>query len=219
VGAISQCGERKRSSADWYESGNSLPDPLGVSCDGEKTWGSNYGTALDIVAPGVHIVTTTIQSNGDYTAVSGTSAACPHVAGVAALVLSANSSLSGPEVRNIIERTARKINSYSASNPSGYMYTDNPSVRPNGTWNEETGYGLVNAYTAVQVATCIDTLTYENIPFPNTDSVFGCDTLIIRDIIIDRGNPLLITAGKTVIIESDFKIEYGSTVTISTGNP
>lgn len=42
VGAMSPCGERKSPS----------------SCDGETTWGSNYGTALDVIAPGVLIPTT-----------------------------------------------------------------------------------------------------------------------------------------------------------------
>ena len=98
---MSQCGQRKSPN----------------SCDGENWWGSNYGSALDVVAPGVKIYTTDISGskgynsssgeNGDYnTNFNGTSAACPHVAGVAALVLSANPSLSAQEVRRIIESTA-----------------------------------------------------------------------------------------------------------------
>lgn len=148
VGAISPCGERKN-----YN-----------SCDTEQ-WGSNYGTQLDIVAPGVLIPTTDLTSysgynngralhlevngtkissdysNRDYTVwFNGTSAACPHVAGVAALVLSVNPDLSAQEVRRIIESTAQKVGNYN------YSYNSN---RPNGTWNNEMGYGLVDAKAAV----------------------------------------------------------------------
>ena len=152
VGAISPCGERKNPN----------------SCDGETTWGSNYGSELDVVAPGVLIPTTDIQGNKGYnpnlpihtlnggSAVSsdyqnqdytiwfnGTSAACPHVSGVAALVLSVNPNLTGQQVRDILESTAQKV--------GGYNYQSNQN-HPNGTWNDEMGYGLVDAYAAVQKA-------------------------------------------------------------------
>jgi len=152
VGAMSQCGQRKSP----------------TSCDTEFRWGSNFGATLDIVAPGVLIPTTdrtgvngynpnipihtwsggnlltTDYTNNDYTTwFNGTSSACPHVAGVAALILSVNPSLTGPQVRDIIEQTAQKV--------GGYNYTTTTG-RPNGTWHNEMGYGLVNALCAVQNA-------------------------------------------------------------------
>lgn len=152
VGAMNQCGQRKSP----------------TSCDTETAWGSNFGNELDIVAPGVLISTTDRQSNNGYnpnlpihnlaggTLVSsdysdrdytrwfnGTSSACPHVSGVAALVLSVNPNLTVQEVNNIIENTAQKV--------GGYTYSNNSS-RPNGTWNNEMGYGLVDAYAAVRAA-------------------------------------------------------------------
>jgi subtilisin family serine protease len=45
----------------------------------------------------------------DYTSFSGTSASAPYVSGVAALVLSANPSLSNDQVRNILDATARPL--------------------------------------------------------------------------------------------------------------
>jgi len=134
VGALSPCGERKSP----------------TSCDGEG-WGSCYGTQLDIMAPGVKMATTDRQgSNGydssNYTQTfNGTSSACPVIAGVAALILSANPCLTGQQVRDIIEQTAQKVRTdlYAYASASG---------RANGTWHTQMGYGLVNAYAAVQRA-------------------------------------------------------------------
>lgn len=132
VGAMSPCGERKNP----------------YSCDHEN-WGSNFGVKLDIMAPGVQIPTTDITgSQGanqtDYMEnFRGTSAACPHVSAVAGLMLSVNPYLTRKEVVDIIESTAQKVGSYNYTVHSG---------RPNGTWNDTVGYGLVDAYAAVSEA-------------------------------------------------------------------
>ena len=99
---------------------------------------SNYGDNLDIVAPGVDIKTTQIVPYGTYCYSSGTSMAAPMVAGVAALILSVNPDISSTEVRKFICSTAYKLPSYSFD-----------STAVNGKWNNEVGYGLVNAYAAV----------------------------------------------------------------------
>jgi subtilisin family serine protease len=141
-----------------------------INRDGKRANFSDYGNTLDIVAPGVSISTTDRQgrkgynfetiidthaaytdySNRDYTGkFGGTSAACPHVAGVAALVLSINPDLTGQQVRNIIESTAQKIRQGTGTEYYNYQTT---TGRPNGTWNNEMGYGLVNAHAAVRKA-------------------------------------------------------------------
>ncbi len=125
VGASSQCDERKSPS----------------SCDGETWWGSNYGDELDVVAPGVDIYTTDITgwggySSGDYfSSFNGTSAACPHAAGVAALILSANPYLSNHMVRTILRMAAE--------DQVGPANEDTPG------WDPYMGYGRVNAHLAV----------------------------------------------------------------------
>lgn len=57
-----------------------------MTSTGYKSSFSNYGNWVDICAPGSSI-TSTVKNNG-YGSMSGTSMACPHVTGVAALVVS-----------------------------------------------------------------------------------------------------------------------------------
>ena len=89
---------------------------------------SNYGVGLDVVAPGVNIYST--QGGGSYQYLSGTSAAAPHVAGVAAIMLSINPALSPVEVSSYINSTATDISRV------GY--------------DTSTGWGIVNAFGAVE---------------------------------------------------------------------
>jgi len=134
VAAMSMCGQRKSP----------------TSCDGETWWGSNYGPDTDVAAPGVKIYATDISgpsgySTGDYVPTfNGTSSACPNAAGVMALVLSANLSLTESQARTILESTAEKA--------GGYSYTANPN-KTSGTWSNDLGYGRVNAQAAVLAAT------------------------------------------------------------------
>ena len=51
--------------------------------------------------------------------------------------------LTSSEVEQIITQTARKVGGYNYSLVTG---------KNNGTWHQEMGYGLVNAYAAVQEA-------------------------------------------------------------------
>ena len=112
-----------------------------ITSTGTRSPFSNYGSQLDVVAPGSNILSTTWY-NGT-TSLDGTSMATPHVAGVAALILSVNPCLTAQQVRDIIEQTAQKVGGYSYTTTAG---------RPNGTWNDQMGYGLVDAYAAVQMA-------------------------------------------------------------------
>lgn len=136
VGMISPCGERV-----------SL-----ASCQTEGIK-SNYGSTLDVMAPGIKIATTDLTGSSGYESgnyeleFGGTSSACPTVAGIAALILSLNPDLTALQVRNIIEKSSEKVGSYTYSTTSG---------RPNGTWNEEMGYGLVSARKAVLSTISID---------------------------------------------------------------
>jgi hypothetical protein len=85
-----------------------------------------------------------------YSDFCATSAATPLIAGIAALVLSVNNNLTAAEVRSIIKMTAQKLN--------GYTYTTT-SAHPEGLWNNEVGYGLVDAQAAVQSAICASSMS------------------------------------------------------------
>jgi len=63
-----------------------------------------------------------------YTQISGTSMACPHAAGIVALMLSADPTLSPDEVKQIIQQTATRMPGFE---------------------DFEVGAGYINAYTAV----------------------------------------------------------------------
>ena len=107
-----------------------------IDSTGVKTLWSQYGDKLDIVAPGDSILST--FPNNKTGKDSGTSMACPHVAGVAALILERNSELTVNQVNSIICSNAKKI--------SGVNFN---VTKPDGTWNNEYGYGLVDAYSSV----------------------------------------------------------------------
>ena len=147
VGAVDRCGARSGREDAILETQPCNP------WDDDSPPGSSYGEELSVVAPGTNVYATdrqgmkgfnhSIGANGNYYAsFGGTSAACPHVSGVAALMLSVNPYLTSHEVRDIIELTAQK------TRRDVYHYTDTIG-HPNGEWNKYMGYGLVDAHRAV----------------------------------------------------------------------
>jgi subtilisin family serine protease len=145
VAAMSMCDQRKSP----------------TSCDGEYWWGSDYGTNVDVAAPGVKIYATDISGSAGYSAsdyyptFNGTSSACPNAAAVVALIYSVNPALTHQQARDILETTTEKV--------GGYTYTNNVAGQPNGSWSNELGYGRVNAAYAVKAANISICLT-ETVP-------------------------------------------------------
>lgn len=71
-------------------------------------WWSNFGSQLDVSAPGINLLTTGM--NGDYTGFGGTSGATPHVAALAGLILSKNPGMSRIDVTRLIMQSVDPIN-------------------------------------------------------------------------------------------------------------
>ncbi|HEY0742709.1 MAG TPA: choice-of-anchor D domain-containing protein [Chryseosolibacter sp.] len=99
-----------------------------------RSYFSNYGSWVDIAAPGSNVYSTYPVSLGSYEYLSGTSMACPHVSGVAALIISEfqGAGLDPNQVWDRLEGTADNIDE---QNPS---YVD------------LLGAGRVNAFQALQ---------------------------------------------------------------------
>jgi serine protease len=86
---------------------------------------SNYGSCVDIFAPGSSITSTWYSSDTSTSTISGTSMASPHVAGAAALALAADASASPAQVTGAILNTATtgKVTSAGTGSPNLLLYT------------------------------------------------------------------------------------------------
>ncbi|MFX0015701.1 MAG: S8 family serine peptidase [Promethearchaeota archaeon] len=91
---------------------------------------SNYGSTIEISAPGVDIYSTVPVEMGSYASYSGTSMACPHVSGVAALILSEFPDWTTEQVRIHLREGTDDL-----GDPG---------------WDQYYGYGRLNAYKAVE---------------------------------------------------------------------
>ena len=69
---------------------------------------SNYGSCVDILAPGSDIISASSTSDTGSTVKNGTSMASPHVAGVVALKLSTNPEASPKDIENTIKNDSMK---------------------------------------------------------------------------------------------------------------
>jgi hypothetical protein len=117
----------------WPDFPNFLAVSATTSSDARASF-SNFGTYIDIAAPGHNIFTT--HTTGSYLGASGTSLASPVAAGVVALIFGANPGLSPAGAESILLATATNIGS-----------------------STEFGAGRVNARAAVAMASGASTPT------------------------------------------------------------
>ncbi len=204
VGAVDRCGIR-----------SGRADIIPNSCD---PWsaigkpGSNYGPELDLVAQGSYIMTSKFDnisfSNPKYyKKVSGTSFAAPQVAAGAALIITVNPDLNVLEIADILESTTQKAGDYNYENVAG---------RPNGTWNLEVGYGMLDLYAAVLKAQNCSTSTIANQQITTNVSYEDC-FIEVNNTHVHTGGRLELDATYRVGINENFSVELGSSLDISTG--
>lgn len=177
-----------------------------INNTGARATTSNYGIALDLVAPGVNILSTIPNNQTGY--MSGTSMACPHVAGVAALILQRNSELTVNQVNSLICSNAKKL--------SGVNFN---VTKPDGLWNNEYGYGLLDAYSSVINTPSTVYIQNESITgtrLISAGSIYvGKDvtnTITYGDVILGQGNITL--HAETVEIKNSTTVPLGTTLTI-----
>ncbi|MEW2332577.1 S8 family peptidase, partial [Micromonospora chersina] len=93
---------------------------------------SNYGSCVDILAPGVNITSAWYTGSTATNTISGTSMASPHVAGAAALVLSANPSWTPQQVRDSLvnNATPNVVTNVGTGTPNRLLYVVNGTTPP-----------------------------------------------------------------------------------------
>jgi subtilisin family serine protease len=104
--------------------GGGAPSTCRVDQDDTLADFSNWGSAVDIAAPGVCIASTYPIERGSYGTISGTSMASPHVAGAAALYRQTTGS-SPATIRNALvnNSTANVVTGAGSGSPNRLPYT------------------------------------------------------------------------------------------------
>jgi subtilisin family serine protease/subtilisin-like proprotein convertase family protein len=165
VGGLSPCNERKNPhSCDFI-----------FTNDSNQYWGASYGEGLSVVAPCTFIGTTTLLG-GWCICGNGTSVSSPLAAGVGALIISKNNNISADSVKIIIEKTAVKVGNYSYN-----------IQKENGLWNNEMGYGRIDAKACLDATPTGPNALYEQVPpviniFPPESRIYNSSIQVQAEI-------------------------------------
>lgn len=194
----------------WPSSHSNVIGVGGCTDMGFRFHGSQYQlTGLRFVAPtahGVEGVWTTDRTgtngyndaagtNGNYTAFSGTSAACPLAAGVGALLLTANTNLTRNQVRQRMEDSCDPIGEVTYVNNTNTFY----------------GHGRINAYRALLSNAMPVTAVASQDVVRNTRVYYAGTTQIARDgfEIVSPGD-VTFRSGGAVRLQDGFHAHTGS---------
>ena len=185
-----------------------LPDVVAVGAmngDGTASTYSNYGSWVDVTAPGgqedygEQLGVLSTLPNGQYGYNEGTSMACPHVSGIAALILSkyGNKNFSNETLRTLLTSS---VNDFYSKNP---------------TYAGKMGSGYIDAYKALQgqegtvpdaVSDFTLTPSHDNILVEWTIPASGTEGVIDHHVIYYSTSP----------ITDDTKLESLSSVSVDT---
>jgi surface protein len=120
---------------------------------------SNYGSPIDLCAPGTDIISS--SKDGGYVYKSGTSMATPSVAACAALIFSENTSYSSDAVRYILENNAKDLGSEGWDKYFGYgcVYVDGDVISDEDRVARINGNYYSSLEAALDAAVDGDTIT------------------------------------------------------------
>ncbi|MFW2488078.1 S8 family peptidase [Clostridium chromiireducens] len=127
VFVVAAAGNDNENSDNFSPAGDGAFTVAAMNYNYRKAYFSDYGNSIKVAAPGVQILSTV---PGGYEAWDGTSMAAPVVSGIAAMLKAENPQLSPSQIEDILDSTATDI-----------MYQGR---------DQESGYGLVNAYNAIK---------------------------------------------------------------------
>ncbi|MDG1051725.1 MAG: S8 family serine peptidase [Planctomycetota bacterium] len=134
---------------------------------------SNRGSLVDLAAPGASIRTT--NDGGGYSNVSGTSFACPMVAGLCGLIWSRNPSLSPQEVEDVLRMSCDDLGAAGI--------------------DDTFGHGRINSDLAMQMTPATSVSISFPVARPDEVSPAGGDEL---DVVVAPGNDAADTAAALV---------------------
>lgn len=179
----------------------------------------------DVCAPGVNIVSLDFASNDGFATMSGTSMACPAVAGTMALMLEKKPNLTPADVSMILETTAQQLTP-NKSNVTGSGRIDalaaieavtsgdfrfvNYIINDN---NEENGNGNANLNPLEQVKLNVTFNNDSDVAYNNVTAVLRINNVMVRieDSIAQINS---IGANETINIVDEFEFIVDETVQI-----
>ena len=176
----------------FYECPSDMNEAIVVSAIdsyGDKCYFSNYGSTIDVAAPGDYIYSA--YPGGGYTYMSGTSMAAPHISAVCAMYRLKYPNLSVYEVEDLVQKNTKDLGSSGWDKYYGYgvphLSLAIPKEAPEKvqnvkassksynsikiTWNKAAGadgYKIYRAtsksgkYSAIKTVTSASTLSYTN---------------------------------------------------------